>query len=359
MLKARPLALAAACLALAAGCESVYESRAAKDHPVEGKLVQVERGRELQIDCRGQGSPTVIFQSGGDMLGSLAWEPVHDRVAKTTRACAYSRAGILWSDPGRGAFDPEEVADDLQAALQAAGERPPYVLVGHSRGGLYNLIFAGKHRDEIAGMVFADSSHPDQEEAFASEGLKRAEYVTPGEEIALAFRWTGLMRLAPYPTDATISDRVKAFYPKSAAANAREARHRSDTLEVAGRYRDLQNWPVVVLARELPEETSAKRYEDERNAYLLSIDGSDSGVSLPKQEAVWRKLQADLSQWSSRGRLEVVPNSNHAFFFFKPDVIVAAVNEVVTASRVVTREPLQEECWANRGLRLLWPPCLP
>src|SRR5262245_34442033 len=114
----RTLIAALAVLALAgAGCESVYEAEAVREHPVEGKLVQVDRHRQIQLDCRGEGSPTVVFQSGGDMLGSLAWEPVHDRVARTTRACAYSRAGILWSDPASGRFEPEEVARDLHAAL--------------------------------------------------------------------------------------------------------------------------------------------------------------------------------------------------------------------------------------------------
>lgn len=332
------LALMLACAGLSASCESLFAAQAVKDHPVEGRLVDIG-GRRIQMDCRGSGSPTVVFQSGGDMLGSLAWSPVIDRVAKTTRACAYSRAGILWSDPAPGTFKPEEVAADLHAALAAAGEKPPYILVGHSRGGLYNMIYAGQHRDEIAGLVFADSSHPDQEKAFAAAGLPQGDYVSPGEELALSLRWTGLMRLAPYPTDPSIAARVKAFYPKSAAANAREARKRGETLEVAGRYRDFLNWPVVVLARELPEQTSARREADKRDADLLSIDGADAGVSVPQQEIIWRRLQADLSHWSSRGRLEIVPESNHGFFFFKPDVMVGAIEEVIAASRVALRPP--------------------
>jgi hypothetical protein len=132
---------------------------------------------------------------------------------------------------------------------------------------------------------------------------------------------------------------VNAFYPKSASANAREARARSRTLEVAGRYRDLQNWPVIVLARELPEQTQARRVADSHDAELLSADGLDDGLSTPENEVVWRKLQADLATWSSRGRLQIVPESNHAFFFFKPEVVAGAVNEVLAATRVVRREP--------------------
>jgi pimeloyl-ACP methyl ester carboxylesterase len=247
----------------------------------------------------------------------------------------------LWSDPARGKFQPEEVAHDLHAALAAAGEKPPYVLVAHSRGGLYNLIFAGLYRKEIAGMVFADSSHPDQEKRYSAAGLSTGDYVSASQEIGLAFRWTGLLRLVPYPTDPSIDAVVKAFYPKSAEANAREARQRYATLAAAGRYRDLENWPVVVLARELPAETRARETQDAKNGYLLGARVVPPDTSpAARREQIWRELQLDLATWSSRARLEVVPNSNHAFFFFQPEVIVSAVNDVLAAARVVRRASL-------------------
>jgi pimeloyl-ACP methyl ester carboxylesterase len=321
---------------LLSGCETIFEAAAVRAHPVQGRLVDVG-GRRIQIDCQGEGGPTVVFQAGGDMLGALGWKPVMARVSTSARACAYSRAGILWSDPANGAFAPEEVAHDLHAALEAVGEKPPYVLVAHSRGGLYNLIFAGLYRNEIAGMVFADASHPDQEQRFREAGLRVGDYVSPAQELGLAFKWTGFMRLSSYPSDASITADVNAFYPKSAEANAREARARSKTMEVAGRYRDLLNWPLVVLARELPEQTQARRRADAHDAYLLSADGLVAGSDTPESEVVWRRMQADLATWSSRGRLEIVPDSNHAFFFYRPDVVAEAIREVLTASRVVRR----------------------
>ncbi len=331
------LVLALGVLPLAAGCETIFAAQAEKSYPVEGKLVDVGGGRRIQINCKGEGGPTVVFQSGGDELGSLAWKPVQDRISANARTCSYSRAGILWSDPARGPFEPEEVAHDLHAALAAAGEKPPYVLVAHSRGGLYNMIYAGLYRDEIAGLVFADSSHPDLEARLKDAGLKPSDYVSPGEDLALMFSWTGLMRLSPYPADGSIAAEVNAFHPKSAAANAREGHGRQKTSEVAGRYRDFENWPLVVLARELPEQTAARRTADQHEAYLLSTDGLDAGVNTRPEEVVWRRLQADLSKWSSRGHLEIVPDSNHAFFFFKPDVVANAIDEVLAAARVVRR----------------------
>jgi pimeloyl-ACP methyl ester carboxylesterase len=300
----------------------------------------------------------VVFQSGGDVLGALAWTPVHDRIAANARACAYSRAGIMWSDPDPRPFTPEQVAQDLHTALERAGETGPYVLVAHSRGGLYNLIYAGLYPEQIAGLVFVDSSHPDQEAKFAAAGIAKSPYVSPAQELGLAFAWTGVMRLANSPTDPSVEGPVRAYYPKSAAANAREARARDASMAKAGKYRDLRNWPVVVLARELPELTKARADEDAANAYLLSSDGANAPlVRAPEGERVWRGLEADLSGWSSRGRLEVVPNSNHAFFFTRPQVVVDAVNEVLAAARVARRLTQQP------GLRFrgspYWAPPIP
>jgi pimeloyl-ACP methyl ester carboxylesterase len=345
----------AAALLLAApllsACESVIAAQAEPKYPPPGKLVEVAPGRRIQIDCRGEGSPTVVFQSGGDVLGSLAWTPVQDRIAANARACAYSRAGVMWSDPDPRPFAPEQVAQDLHAALDAAGETGPYVLVAHSRGGLYNLIYAGMYPDQVTGLVFVDSSHPDQELKFAEAGVPKSPYVSASQELGLAFAWTGVMRLAPYPTDPSVEGPVRAFYPKSAAANAREARQRDASMAVAGRYRDLRNWPVVVLARELPELTKARADDDAANAYLLSSDGTNAPlVRAPEGEKVWRNLETDLAGWSSRGRIEIVPNSNHAFFFTQPQVVADAVNEVLAASRVRHR-PMQQP-----GLRFQDPP---
>ncbi|MEQ1785361.1 MAG: alpha/beta hydrolase [Hyphomonadaceae bacterium] len=333
--------LLAACVLAPAlsACETVMEAEAVREHPAPGKLVDVGDGRQIQIDCRGDGSPTVVFQSGGDLLGALAWTPVMTKIAEKSRACAYSRAGILWSDPARGAFEPQEVARDLHAALAAAGETAPYLLVSHSRGGLYSMIFAGLYKREIAGLVLVDSSHPDQETRFREAGLAVGDYVTPSQELALAFRWTGLMRLQPYPADPSVAPEVNAFYPKSAEANAREARARTATMAEAGKYRDWQNWPVVVLARELPEQTQARKRADAHDEYLLSADGLVAGSDTQASEVVWRRLQADMATWSSRGRLEIVPDSNHAFFFYRPDVVAGAIDEVLAASRVVRRAP--------------------
>ena len=115
-----------------AGYEQIMRWRAARDYPAQGRLIDIG-GRRMQIDCRGSGAPTVIFEAGLDTMGSLSWSAVHDAIAATTRACAYSRAGVMWSEPRAGKFEPDDVARDLHALLVAAGEHAPFVMVGQDR----------------------------------------------------------------------------------------------------------------------------------------------------------------------------------------------------------------------------------
>lgn len=134
-------------------------------YPAPGKLFDIG-GYRLHLYCMGEQAnhrPTVILEQG---LGgsSPAWGWIQPEVAKVTRICAYDRAGLGWSDsPPRGTSrDGHEVANELHTLLQKANITGPYVMVGHSSGGLYALFFAHQYSKEVVGLVLLDSSHPDQ-----------------------------------------------------------------------------------------------------------------------------------------------------------------------------------------------------
>ena len=133
-------------------------------------------GRTMYLDCRGQGSPTVVLEAGSG-ADSSTWVSVHDELAATTRTCAYDRAGRARSD-GRERHTLGDAAFDLRALLASAGERPPFVVVGHSLGGAFGRVFAGTHRDEVAGLVLVDAFNPDLETDWIHPllGSLRAEY---------------------------------------------------------------------------------------------------------------------------------------------------------------------------------------
>jgi pimeloyl-ACP methyl ester carboxylesterase len=137
-----------------------------RNYPPPGQLVDVG-GYKMHIYCIGEntgGRPTVVFETGLGGVGSTssAWSVVQPEIAKTTRACAYDRAGLGWSDPGPRPRDAKQIASELHTLLQNSHTPGPYVLVGWSYGGLYIRVYANQYRDEVTGMVLVDSSSPEQ-----------------------------------------------------------------------------------------------------------------------------------------------------------------------------------------------------
>jgi pimeloyl-ACP methyl ester carboxylesterase len=139
---------------------TVGTSLDAAAYPPPGRLIDIGDHR-LHLHCTGSGSPTVILEAVSGGVSPL-WGWVQPAVAQETRVCAYDRAGLGWSDPADGPQDSLDVAADLQLLLERAGERGPYVLVGHSLGGVYARIVADRMPEQVVGMVLIDSSHPDQ-----------------------------------------------------------------------------------------------------------------------------------------------------------------------------------------------------
>ncbi len=155
-------ALAALAVLVLAGLayQAAGSARDRRRFPPPGVLVDVG-GRRLHARVAGEGSPVVVFESG-IAASSINWSRVQADVAAFTRTVAYDRAGYAWSDPAPGPRTAGRAAADLHALLRAAGIAPPYVLVGHSFGGLVLRMFADRHADAVAGLVFVDSTFPEE-----------------------------------------------------------------------------------------------------------------------------------------------------------------------------------------------------
>jgi pimeloyl-ACP methyl ester carboxylesterase len=144
--------------AIGGGYQTVRESLEAKAYPPPGQLIDVG-GHRLHLYCTGSGSPTVVLEPGGGASSSdFGW--ITPAVARDTRVCVYDRAGRGWSDPADGPQDGAHIAADLHTLLQRAQVPGPYVLAGHSFGGLYVQSFAAQFPDQVAGMVLLDSTAP-------------------------------------------------------------------------------------------------------------------------------------------------------------------------------------------------------
>lgn len=131
------------------------------------------------MHCRGRGTPTVVFDAA---LGasSLSWSLVHPAVAAVTQACAYDRAGFGWSEAGPMPRTAGRIADELHAALHAARVAPPYVLVGHSFGGLVVRLFAARHPAQVAGLVLIEPAIPEE---WVEPSPERRSLITRGTRL--------------------------------------------------------------------------------------------------------------------------------------------------------------------------------
>jgi len=157
--------LTLAVLALLGGFayEQVGRARDASQLPTRiGQGVDIG-GRTLNLYCSGEGTPAVILEGGGNSPG-YAMASLQSKIAESTRACWYDRAGVGWSDPPSSPRTSATVASDLHEALHRAGVLPPYVMAGGSVGGEYVHVYTARYPSDVAGLVLIDSAVPDMHE---------------------------------------------------------------------------------------------------------------------------------------------------------------------------------------------------
>jgi pimeloyl-ACP methyl ester carboxylesterase len=246
----------------------------------------------LYITCQGEGEPTVILESG---LGETTdnWSLVQPQVAEFSRVCTYDRAGLGQSDPGPTPRTSRTVVDELRALLERAHVQGPYVLAGHSIGGLHALLFAYEYPQEVAGLVLVDSSHYDS--FWRMEGALPPE--TPDENEAV-HNWRMMMR-------AVMMDPM--FNPEGLDLPQTNAQ-----LRFRG---SLGDFPLVVLTAGNKQRPD---FPPEMHARL---------------EAEWLELQKDLAALSSAGRHVVAQESGHYIQKDQPDLVVDAIRQIVEAVR--------------------------
>jgi pimeloyl-ACP methyl ester carboxylesterase len=316
----RRLALVAvAGVALLAAAGALYQAacvaREATRFPPPGVLVDVG-GRKLHIVCAGEGAPTVIFEGSG-FGNSLSFSRARTAVAAHTRVCSYDRLGTGWSDPGPDVVTVGVLADDLSALLPGASLPPPYILVPSSIGGLTVELFARRHPEQVAGLVFLDAANSDTFERRASNlGLiaRIGACLLP-----VAARVGALRVLDPWGL-------------------------RSDAQAAALMYRS-ERWDTFCsfargIAPSLEEFQSAPAFPADVPLVVLSHEkateflpgGLDSLA--PELVGDWYPMQQRFAARSTRGSWRVVPGSGHLIASDQPEAVASTVLEMLAQVRV-------------------------
>lgn len=242
-----PVCTLMAVAAVGGGIETVLEW-AVRPAPEAGRSYDVG-GHRLYLRCQGTGSPTVVLSSGfGERSSAWAW--IAPAVAADARVCAYDRAGQGRSGPA-GPQDGIAVAADLHALLAAAGEPGPYLLAGHSTGGVYAMTFATRYPGETAGLVLLDSASPEQFALPSYPGVysawRRVSGVLPPLARLGAARLTFGTAFGGLPASARDDERSFASDARDKAAERQEWAQLPAAFDQARALHDLGAKPLVVL----------------------------------------------------------------------------------------------------------------
>jgi pimeloyl-ACP methyl ester carboxylesterase len=291
----------------------VYEQVGQRRNPLPprvGQSVDIG-GRTLNYSCLGEGSPTVIFESGRGGPGK-DWTPFQRQVAAYTRACWYDRAGYGWSDAAPFPHPASAIAEDLHRLLRKAGIAPSYVLVGFSFGGICVRVYADKYREEVAGMVLVDSTHFDEREPITPPGGGYLPYfprLLP--TLAKMLRPIGFLRMFMPRRDLT------PFEPRTMAESFKELDYESSLQARA--VRNLGDLPLIVLTAGRHRITPPDNVADARRQRFW--------------EAHWIEAQEQLARLSTRGAQRVFPEASHNLARDRPWEVLDAIQEVVMQAR--------------------------
>lgn len=298
--------------------------RAPRVYPPRGQLVDIG-GREIHLVCSGIGEPTVVLEPGAGALGSLPWVRVVTAMGEYTRVCRYDRAGFFWSDADTQHRDALRIADDLHGLVQAGAISPPFVMVGHSLGGILIRVYDDRYPGEVAGFVFVDSSHPDQERRAPPE-LQGATGGGPPQALVAMLGRVGVLRLAARLSapDREFSelDRIAlAFAPKSMLASMAEMSARDSIVAQGRRTGSLDPRPIVVLTAGQTSQTSRPGVSEE---------------TIARMQELRIELQEELADLSANSDHRTVEDAGHVIQMDDPDAVAKAIREVVNAVRTGT-----------------------
>jgi pimeloyl-ACP methyl ester carboxylesterase len=303
-----------------------------------GRLVDVG-GFKLHINCTGEGSPAVILDAalGGS---SLSWSLVQPEIASATRVCSYDRAGFGWSEAGPMPRTASRIASELRVLLDRAEVPPPFVLVGHSFGGLVMRIFAGRYRSDVAGLVLVDPAHP-------------AEWMTPAPKEQLKIE-RGLQLCRHGTTAARMGvARVVGFLAELGAINM--ARGMAKLVSRGGLSREDEG--ILAPIWRLPTRARRPlRYFWTQEKFYAALGSQIECISVSASEALDASVdgfgdvplitisstdpdehrveqQEALARLSTRGRHIVASNSGHWIPLDQPEAVIGAIRDVLAETR--------------------------
>lgn len=302
--------------AFGGGYETIREAMDKSAFTMSGELIDVG-GYKLHISCTGSGSPTVILEAGLGLPAAEMSGWIQPGVATVTRVCVYDRAGMGWSELAETPRDGVAIATDLHTLLTRAEIDGPYVLAGHSSGGVYAQVFAAQYPDEIAGLVLLDSQPPD---AIANLPGYATEYDAIRRSTALfpSVARLGVGRVA-YPSASGLPPEVWA-----------EARALLCTGSHNRGYRDA----AVGLKAALTQAQALTSLGDKPLIVVTAVEDAHAG---------WLPLQEKMAGLSTNSVQRVIQDASHASLIEDEGDSANAIDAILdVVAAVRSGEPLPQ-----------------
>lgn len=304
-----------------------------------GRLIDVG-GHRLHILCAGRGSPSVVLDAalGGS---SISWSLVQPELARLTRVCSYDRAGFGWSDAGPMPRTAGRIADELRRLLERAGVDPPFVLVGHSFGGLVMRIFARRYRDATAALVLVDPAHPEdwvapapKEQVKIDRGVRLCRYGSTAARIGLAKMVAALVGVGALgPARAVVKVVSRGGLSREDEGILApvwrlppEARRPLKYFWTQPRFFEALGSQIASICESATEALDAA-HGGYGNLPLVTISSTDPGDHrLRQQEA--------LARLSTQGEHLVASHSGHWIPLDQPQVVISVVSRLLGSHRL-------------------------
>jgi pimeloyl-ACP methyl ester carboxylesterase len=295
-----------------------------QEQPPLGRYYDVA-GRRVLLHRSGSGAPTVVFLAGGGGVGLHYWN-VQVKAAELTTSVVYDRTGTGWSDRVAVPLSSAEVTDELRELLRAADTPAPYVLVGHSLGGLFARHYATRFPDEVAGLVLMETDHEDYDSYLPRELTEMRGTWDPGQELpdelpeeaVQLYRGLFSQMMADWPQEIReplVESHVSAEWIMDGYALVPYRDRFLDELRQAG---PLPDAPLILL--------TAMDVDDFKKAVLIG----ESDELLRAEIAGKQRLYTDLAASVPRGENRLVHGAGHASLHWRrPDAVLRAIRDLI------------------------------
>jgi pimeloyl-ACP methyl ester carboxylesterase len=312
--------------------QCIGSSRDRKRYTGVGRWIDIGRRRRLYIVEKGSGSPVVLFEAG-IAATNLNWHRIQEGVSRFTATASYDRSGLGWSSPCRTQRTPRNITAELHAMLQSAGIKPPYVLVGHSFGGLIVRRYAVTHPEDVAGVVLVDPMRCDE---WPPHNPAKQSMINRGRRLSRCAVVIARFGVARFAINSLLG-RSSRLSGHVAGATGTGGRHVLERVTEEVRKMPREVWPVVAAHWSRPSyyagmrrhveavPASVREMEDIAPIQGIPVLVLTPGNATPLSSQCLDKI-------GNRVQQVIANKSAHWIHLDEPDLVINAIREIVVGA---------------------------